>query len=172
MKQEGLVLENLPERLMEEYLSHHWRALGRTTRQQKSRSLRKVSGHESFAAQHPSACCTDITRGDNLIWDPIQDRPVSVEIGSMMSISARVVTAMRIFPRSANGVDVGAAALRHHAAALHARRELPPTAQPSTTGAGSESPNPWTSTLTPSEPAVAGRPSRSSPSGASTATPA
>jgi len=107
MKQEGIVLENLPERLMEEFLSHHWRALGRTTRAQKSRSLRKVSGHESFPAQHPSACCTDITRGDNLIHDPIQDRPVSVEIGTMMSISARVVTAMRIFPRSANGVDVG-----------------------------------------------------------------
>lgn len=107
MKQEGINIGNLPERLMEEYLSHHWRALGRTTRAHKSRSLRKVSGHESFAAQHPSACCTDITRGDNLIWDPIQDRPVSVEIGSMLSISTRVVTAMRLFPRSANGVDVG-----------------------------------------------------------------
>ncbi|MDN5779302.1 MAG: hypothetical protein L0H96_20620, partial [Humibacillus sp.] len=107
MKQEGIDIGNLPERLMEEYLSHHWRALGRTTRAHKSRSLRKVSGHESYAAQHPSACCTDITRGDNLIWDPIQDRPVSVEVGSMLSISTRVVTAMRIFPRSANGVDVG-----------------------------------------------------------------
>jgi len=32
MKQEGLVVENLPERLMEEYLSHHWRAIGRTTK--------------------------------------------------------------------------------------------------------------------------------------------
>lgn len=107
MKQEGIDVGNLPERLMEEYLSHHWRALGRTTRAHKSRSLRKVSGHESFAAQHPSACCTDITRGDNLIWDPVQDRPVSVEVGSMLSISTRVVTAMRLFPRSANGVDVG-----------------------------------------------------------------
>ncbi|PRY52519.1 integrase-like protein [Knoellia remsis] len=107
MKQEGLVIENLPERLMEEYLSHHWRAIGRTTKQQKSRSLRKVSGHESYPAQHSTQCCTDICRGDNLIWDPIQDRPVSVEIGSMMSTPSRVVTAMRLFPRSANGVDVG-----------------------------------------------------------------
>lgn len=107
MKQEHLVLENLPERLMEEYLSFHWRALGRTTRQQKSRSLRRVSGHESFPAHHPGACCTDLTRGDNLIYDAIQDRPVSVEIGSMMSTATRVVTAMRLFPRSANGVDVG-----------------------------------------------------------------
>ena len=95
------------ERLMEEYLSHHWRAIGRTTKQQKSRSLRKVSGHESYPAQHSTQCCTDICRGDNLIWDPIQDRPVSVEIGSMMSTPSRVVTAMRLFPRSANGVDVG-----------------------------------------------------------------
>ena len=107
LKNEGLEVENLPERLMEEYLSHHWRAIGRTTKQQKSRSLRRVSGHESFPAQHPSACCTDISRGDNLIYDPIQDRPVSVEIGSMMSTATRVVTAMRLFPRSANGVDVG-----------------------------------------------------------------
>lgn len=107
MKQEGLVIDNLPERLMEEYLSHHWRAIGRTTKQQKSRSLRRVSGHESYPAQHPSACCTDLSRGDNLIHDPIQDRPVSVEIGSMMSTATRVVTAMRLFPRSANGVDVG-----------------------------------------------------------------
>ena len=107
MKHEGLVIENLPERLMEEYLSHHWRAIGRTTKQQKSRSLRKVSGHESYPAHHGAQCCTDICRGDNLIWDPIQDRPVSVEIGSMMSIASRVVTAMRLFPRSANGVDVG-----------------------------------------------------------------
>ena len=107
MKQEGLVVENLPERLMEEYLSHHWRAIGRTTKQQKSRNLRKVSGHESYPAQHSTQCCTDICRGDNLIWDPIQDRPVSVEIGSMMSTPSRVVTAMRLFPRSANGVDVG-----------------------------------------------------------------
>ena len=107
MKQEGLVVENLPERLMEEYLSHHWRTIGRTTKQQKSRSLRRVSGHESFPAQHPCTCCTDLCRGDNLIYDPIQDRPVSVEIGSMMSTATRVVTAMRLFPRSANGVDVG-----------------------------------------------------------------
>ncbi|MFZ1666989.1 MAG: hypothetical protein WAU08_16410 [Flavobacteriales bacterium] len=107
IKSEGLKIENLPERLMEEYLSHHWRAIGRTTKQQKSRSLRRVSGNESFPAQHPSACCTDICRGDNLIYDPIQDRPVSVEIGSMMSTATRVVTAMRLFPRSANGVDVG-----------------------------------------------------------------
>ncbi len=107
MKLEGLVIGNLPERLMEEYLSHHWRAIGRTTKQQKSRSLRRVSGHESFPAQHPCTCCTDLCRGDNLIYDPIQDRPVSVEIGSMMSTATRVVTAMRLFPRSANGVDVG-----------------------------------------------------------------
>lgn len=108
MKHEGNAANpHLPERLMEEYLSFHWRALGRTTRAHKSRSLRKVSGHESYAAQHPSACSTDLTRGDNLIYDPIQDRPISVEIGTMLSISTRVVTAMRIFPRSANGVDVG-----------------------------------------------------------------
>ena len=107
LKNEGLVAENLPERLMEEYLSHHWRSIGRTTKQQKSRSLRRVSGHESYPSQHPSGCCTDICRGDNLIYDPIQDRPVSVEIGSMMSTATRVVTAMRLFPRSANGIDVG-----------------------------------------------------------------
>lgn len=107
IKHEGITDVQLPERLLEEYLSHHWRALGRTTRAQKSRSLRQVSGHESYPAQHPSACCTDLTRGDNLIYDPIQDRPISVEVGTMMSISTRVVTALRVFPRSANGVDVG-----------------------------------------------------------------
>ena len=33
LKNESLEVENLPERLMEEYLSHHWRAIGRTTKQ-------------------------------------------------------------------------------------------------------------------------------------------
>ena len=120
LKNEGLEVENLPERLMEEYLSHHWRAIGRTTKRQKSRSLRRVSGHE-LPAQHPSACCTDISRGDNLIYDPIRDRPVSVEIGSMMSTAIRVVTAMRLFPRSANG-STSACSLRHDARAVDAGR--------------------------------------------------
>lgn len=107
MKQDGVTNPHLPERLMQEFLSFHYRSLGTTTRAHKSRAQRAVSSHESHPAQHPSQVCTDITRADNLCYDDLQERPISVELGTLLSLSTRVVVAARIFPRSANGVDVG-----------------------------------------------------------------
>ncbi|WP_109472768.1 DDE-type integrase/transposase/recombinase [Ornithinimicrobium cavernae] len=117
MKYEGIDDAHLPQRLTAQFLSHHYRALGRTTRAQKSRSLRKVSSRSNYPAHHPGHCASDLTRADNLVYDPLLERPMSVEIGTIMSVSTRVITALRIFPRSANGVDIGLLlydALRSH----------------------------------------------------------
>ncbi|MGO0578247.1 hypothetical protein [Ornithinimicrobium panacihumi] len=118
LKQENITADNLPQRLTAQFLSHHYRALGRTTRAHKSRSLRTVSARTSYPAHHPGHCATDLTRGDNLVYDPLHERPLSVEIGTILSVSTRVVTALRIFPRSANGVDISLLlydAMRSHA---------------------------------------------------------
>ena len=44
LKNEGIENPNLPEQLVQRYLSHHYRALGGTTRAHKSRRLRRVAG--------------------------------------------------------------------------------------------------------------------------------
>lgn len=107
LKAEGVTSTNLPERLSQEFLSFHYRALGRGTRANKSRKLRKVSSHASYPAHHPGQLATDLTRADNLVFDPVDGRPISVELGTVISTTTRVVHAARIFPRSADRIDAG-----------------------------------------------------------------
>lgn len=107
MKLEGVSPANLPERLSQEFLSFHYRSLGRGTRAHKSRTLRKVSSHSSYPAHHPGQLATDLTRADNLVLDPLDGRPISVELGTVISTTTRLVHAARIFPRSANRIDAG-----------------------------------------------------------------
>ncbi|MGO0577703.1 hypothetical protein [Ornithinimicrobium panacihumi] len=107
LKNEGVEDPNLPDRLVQEYLSYHYRALGGTTRAHKSRRLRKVAGHESYPAQHPGETSVDLTRWDAFCVDELHERAISVEVGTLISIPTRVVLACRVYPRSATGVEAG-----------------------------------------------------------------
>ena len=108
MKAEGLADVVLPQRLFQEYLSERQRALGRNTRAQRSRHLRrKASAHTSFPAMHPSHIAIDATRADVLVWDELRERPVSVEILTAISVATRVVVGLRVTPRSGNALEAG-----------------------------------------------------------------
>ena len=107
LKQQGVTDYRSPQRLTQEYLSFRHKQLGRTTRGHSSQAQRRVSGHASYPAQHPSECCTDVTRADNLVWDEVDHVAIGVEVATLMSLSTRVVLACRIFPRSANAVEIG-----------------------------------------------------------------
>lgn len=107
LKNEGVNDPNLPERLVQEYLSYHYRALGGTTRAHKSRRLRKVAGHESYPAQHPGETSVDLTRWDAFCLDELHERAISVEVGTLISLPTRVVLACRVYPRSATAVEAG-----------------------------------------------------------------
>ena len=109
LKQEGITDAELPQRLTQEYLSHRYAALGRTTRAHRSNAQRVVSSRSSYPVTHPSHLAIDVTRADNLVWDEVQERVYSVEIISMLSVSTRVIVACRVVPRSANGVEAGLA---------------------------------------------------------------
>ena len=108
MKAEGLSDVVLPQRLFQEYLFERQRALGRNTRAQRSRHLRrKASAHTSFPAMHPSHLAIDATRADVLVWDELRERPVSVEILTAISVATRVVVGLRVTPRSGNALEAG-----------------------------------------------------------------
>lgn len=107
LKNEGVEDPNLPDRLVQEFLSQHWRAIGSTVRAQRSKSLRKVAGHESYPAQHPGELATDLTLVNNFVLDPLQERAINVEVGVIHSIATRVIHGIRVFPRGARGIDVG-----------------------------------------------------------------
>lgn len=108
MKAGGLTDVVLPQRLFQEYLSERQRALGRNTRAQRSRHLRrKTSAHTSFPAMHPSHIAIDATRADVLVWDELRERPVSVEILTAISVATRVVVGLRVTPRSGNALEAG-----------------------------------------------------------------
>jgi len=109
LKQDGVTDIHLPQRLVQEYLSNRYSALGDTTRAHRSNSHRGQSSRSSYPAVHPGHCAIDVTRADNLVWDEVQERVYSVEIISVLSISSRLVAALRVVPRSANGVEVGLA---------------------------------------------------------------
>lgn len=107
LQMEGVQDAHLPERLVQEYLSHHYRALGGTTRAHKSRRLRKVAGHESYPAHHPGETSVDLTRWDAFCLDELHERAISVEVGTLISLPTRVVLACRVYPRSATAVEAG-----------------------------------------------------------------
>jgi hypothetical protein len=49
----------------------------------------------------------DVTRADNLVFDPLSARAYSVEIITAIDVATRVVLALRVVPRSANGIEAG-----------------------------------------------------------------
>lgn len=97
-----------PQRLTSEYLAHLKRGVGGTTRSQRSRSLQRVSGTAHFPAIRPGqVVAIDATRADNLVYDPLFGRPFSVEILTAIDVATRVILALRVVPKSANGIDAG-----------------------------------------------------------------
>jgi transposase InsO family protein len=99
---------NVPERITGEYLSTLKKQRGATPRAQRSRSLRKTSGIQHFPAIRPGqVVAIDATRADNLVYSPLTGKPYSVEILTAIDVSTRVVLALRVTPRSADGIDAG-----------------------------------------------------------------
>lgn len=97
------------DRLARQYVSTRYKALGSNPRGHKSAQVRSRAGRTSFPALHPSHVCMDVTRADNLVYDPVLAKPVSVEIITVLSVSTRVVLACRVVPRSASTVEAGLA---------------------------------------------------------------
>ncbi|ROR55123.1 integrase-like protein [Luteococcus japonicus] len=109
LRQRGLPRDAVPERLAKEYISLRYKALGNNPRGHKATKVRARAGRTSFPAIHPSHVCMDVTRADNLVYDPVLAKPVSVEIITVLSVSTRVVLACRVVPRSASSVEAGLA---------------------------------------------------------------
>ena len=74
LKREGIEDVELPQRITQQYLSTRFAALGRTTKQHKSASIRKNSGRCNYPATHPGHFAVDVTRADNLVWDDVYQR--------------------------------------------------------------------------------------------------
>lgn len=145
LKNEGVEDPNLPDRLVQEFLSQHWRATGSTVRAQRSKSLRKVAGHESYPAQHPGELATDLTLVNNFVLDPLQERAINVEVGVIHSIATRVIHGIRVFPVGRVASTSGCSSTTRCASS-----QWSSTAPPLTTSAGAAYPNPSTSAATPS----------------------
>jgi putative transposase len=97
-----------PQRITQEYLSTIKRQKGATTRSQRTRALQKVSGSRHYPSVRPGqVVAIDATRADNLVFDPLSGRPCSVEILTAIDVATRVILALRVVPRSANGLEAG-----------------------------------------------------------------
>ncbi|WP_224112515.1 Mu transposase C-terminal domain-containing protein [Mycobacterium avium] len=108
LKKSGLAYIEPPERITRQYLSSLKRERGYTTRAQRSRRLRHVSGTKHYPAIRPGqVVAIDATRADNLVYDPYTGKPYSVEILTAIDVATRVVLAIRVVARSANGIEAG-----------------------------------------------------------------
>jgi transposase InsO family protein len=108
LKQTGAQNVVVPQRATSQFLASLKRERGKTTRAQLSRKLRSVSGTQSYPAIRPGQIVAiDATRADNLVYDPLSGRAYSVEVLTAIDIATRVVLALRVVPRSANGIEAG-----------------------------------------------------------------
>jgi transposase InsO family protein len=97
-----------PQRITQEFLSALKSEKGSTTRSQRSRALRKASGTRHYPAIRPGqVVAIDATRADSLVYDSFTGDAVSVEILTAIDVATRVVVALRVVPKSANGIDAG-----------------------------------------------------------------
>jgi transposase InsO family protein len=98
----------IPQRLSGEFISQLRKQRGATPRAQRSNRLRETSGTQHFPAIRPGqVVAIDATRADNLVFSPLSGKPYSVEILTAIDVSTRVVVALRVTPRSADGIDAG-----------------------------------------------------------------
>ncbi len=108
LRSEGITDVVTPQRITQAFLSTLKRAKGATTRAQRSRSLQAVSGTRHYPALRPGqVVAIDATRADNLVYDALNGRAYSVEILTAIDVATRVVLALRVVPRSADGIDAG-----------------------------------------------------------------
>lgn len=108
LKDNGIADLVTPQRITRQYLSALKREKGATTRAQRSRKLREVSGTKHYPAIRPGqVVAIDVTRADNLVFDALSGRAYSVEIITAIDVATRVVLAIRVVPMSANGVEAG-----------------------------------------------------------------
>jgi putative transposase len=108
LKENGIEDFQAPQRITGQFLAALKRETGATTRAQKSRKLRKVSGAKHYPAIRPGqVVAIDVTRADNLVYDPLTGAACSVEIVTAIDVATRVVLALRVVPRSANGIEAG-----------------------------------------------------------------
>lgn len=99
---------SIPESTLRAYLSHALRGVGATTRAQTTNHLRGASAFTSYPALRPGqVVAIDVTRADNLVWDPWSERVISVEIITALDVASRVVLGLRVIPRSANAFEAG-----------------------------------------------------------------
>lgn len=109
LKQEGITDLHLPEKLLQQYLSARMAALGATTRSHKAAAQRRQSSRSSYPALHPGHLAIDVTRADNLVWDDVRERVYSVEVISVISVTPRLIVALRVVPKSATALEAGLA---------------------------------------------------------------
>lgn len=108
LKENGIDDFQAPQRITGQFLAALKRERGATTRAQKSRKSRQVSGAKHYPAIRPGqVVAIDVTRADNLVYDPLNGSACSVEIITAIDVATRVVLALRVVPRSANGVEAG-----------------------------------------------------------------
>ncbi|WP_422424241.1 Mu transposase C-terminal domain-containing protein [Rhodococcus sp. 7Tela_A2] len=108
LKNEGINDVVTPQRLTRQFLVHLKLDRGETTRSQRSRALRHVSGTQHFPAIRPGQIVAiDATRADCLVFDPLLGRAFSVEILTAIDVATRVILALRVVPMSADGIDAG-----------------------------------------------------------------
>jgi putative transposase len=106
MKQSGRVSYARPVRATGEYVAWLFKERGHTTRAQRSNAIRGTSGKTHFPALRPGQILAiDATRADVLVWDPLHERAISVEILTAIDVATRVVLACRVVPKSADSVD-------------------------------------------------------------------
>lgn len=108
MRNKGFDDPITPQRITQEYLATLKQQKGSTTRSQRTRALQKVSGTRHYPAVRPGqVVAIDATRADNLVFDPLSGQPCSVEILTAIDVATRVILALRVVPRSANGLEAG-----------------------------------------------------------------
>lgn len=109
LKNEGVTDLHLPQKLVQQYLSARYEAIGDTVRANKAKAQRKQSSPTSYAATHPGHFAIDVTRADNLVWDDVHERVYSVEVITVLSVPTRLVVALRVVPKSASALEAGLA---------------------------------------------------------------
>lgn len=97
-----------PARAAGEYVSWLFRERGKSTRAHRTNAIRGSSGKTHFPALRPGqVVAIDATRADVLVWDPLHERAMSVEVLTALDVATRCVLACRIVPKSADAVDAG-----------------------------------------------------------------
>lgn len=95
-----------PQRKTQQYISWRLHTRGRTTRAQRSTMQREVSGTHSFEVVRPGQVVViDATNADNLVFDALSGKAISVQILTAIDLATRVVLALRVVPLSANGLE-------------------------------------------------------------------